>query len=268
MVGVTWSESVYLDAVSADGTTGFVTRLARHTDGGVAWLWLHAFLPGGEVVGFVRDDLPCDAGRTVDDGPGVVYALDADGVSCRFERCGPAGAPTGANVRVRFGGVSPATLDATFSPDGAAGSNLPGRTEVLGRVEATVSTASGSTDLRARGQFHEQHQDAPRFTVPFTYGTLRGERVGTVFLIGPARSGGFVHREGSLERATSVSIDPVGASRSLRLAMERGGELVVDLRRTHHYLLPINGRDRESSLVYAVTGDDELSGCVNDWQPA
>lgn len=265
---MTWSESVYLDAVTADGTTGFVTRLARHTDDGVAWLWLHAFLPDDDGVASVRDDLPCDAGRTVDDGRGVVYGLDTGDVSARFERRGPKDAPTGATVGVRIGGPSPVTLEATFTPSGATGSNLPGRTEVLGDVEATLTTARRAYELGARGQYHEQHQDAPRFTVPFTYGTLRGERLGLVFLIGAARSGGFVRRGDAIELATSVSIDPVGESRSLRFALESGDQLELELRRTHHYLVPIAGRDRESSLVHAVTGADELSGCVNDWQPA
>jgi hypothetical protein len=43
--------------------------------------------------------------------------------------------------------------------------------------------------------------------------------------------------------------------------------LRLELSRTHHYLLPINGHDRQSSLVVATSGAHALSGCVNDWSP-
>lgn len=88
---MSWSESVYLDAVSPDGRTGFVTRLARHVDGGRTWLWAHGFDVDGPTVAFVRDDLPCDGDRTVDDDASVVYSVEAEGVSARFERVGPSG---------------------------------------------------------------------------------------------------------------------------------------------------------------------------------
>lgn len=35
-------------------------------------------------------------------------------------------------------------------------------------------------NLEARGQFHEQIQTDPRFTQPFTYASLRGERPGCI----------------------------------------------------------------------------------------
>jgi hypothetical protein len=264
---MSWSESVYLDAVSADGTTGFVTRLARHVDDGTTWLWVHGFDAAGPTVAFVRDDLPCHGGPTVDDGTAVVYAVEADGVTARFERVGPKDAPTGATVHVRLVTPSLVTLEATFAPGGVAGSNLPGRTEALGLVDATLATPHGTRVLRARGQLHEQHQDTPRFTVPFTYGTVRGDDLGFVFLIGPLRSGGFVRRGASIERATSAVIDPVGDHRTLRLELEHGDTFSVELERTRHYVLPISGRDRESSFVHAIVAGTDLSGCVNDWRP-
>ena len=261
---MTWSESAYLDGVSADGRTGFVTRLARNPDDGTSWLWLHLFTPAGMQVAIVRDDLPCGPQRAADDGSSAVYAVDAPGVSARFERSGPKEAPTAAAVRVEVDGTS---LDARFTPTATAGSNLPGRTEVLGRVAATVTTPSSATVIEAGSQLHEQHQDAPRFTVPFTYGTLRGEHLGIVFLIGPVRSGGFVVRDDGIHHVTNVEIEPVGSMRALRLALEGGGAMDVEVQRTHHYLLGINGHDRESSLVRARAGSESLSGCVNDWQP-
>jgi hypothetical protein len=44
MVG-TYTESTLLDVVSDDGGAGFMMRIARHVDEGVAWLWLVTFGP-------------------------------------------------------------------------------------------------------------------------------------------------------------------------------------------------------------------------------
>ena len=256
-----WSESVYLDVVSADGKLAVVTRLARHVDEGVAWLWLHAF--GIADLAFVRDDLPCDAARTEDDDQGARYVIDGEDVRAAFVRSGPKDMPTGATVAVRVPG---AIFEASFTPTGAAGSNLPGRSEVLGVVDASITTAEGTARLAARGQFHEQHQDAPRFTVPFTYGTLRGDGLGMVALITPGRSGGFVSRHDEIVRATSAAISPAGPSRRLVLSLERGGELEVDVRSTYDYELPINGRPRRSAIVHGRVGSIDVSGCINDWR--
>lgn len=259
------TESVYLDVVSPDGRTGFVARLARHVDEGVGWLWLHVFTDGA-IFAFARDDLPLAGRPTVETGEGAVYELESDVGSAIFARAGDPTAPSGATVTVKLPSKG-VRLEATFTPTGHAGSNLPGRTEVLGRVDATVVTATGEHRMIGLGQFHEQHQTTPRFRVPFTYGTLRGERLGLVFLVGPRASTAFVRDDDGVAVATAVRIEPVGGERTLELDVGRKDPLRLQLTRTHHYLLPIGGHPRESSLVVASTGPETLSGCVNDWEP-
>ena len=73
MVG-TFTESTLLDVVSDDGGAGFMMRIARHVDEGVAWLWLVTFGPEG-VHGFVDDELPCNSMRTQDDGSQAQYEV-------------------------------------------------------------------------------------------------------------------------------------------------------------------------------------------------
>ena len=260
---MSFTESVYLDAVSADGRTGFVARLARHVDEGVAWLWLHAFLPEG-VFAFHRDDIAINGAATPDTDAGANYTLEADSMSASFARTGAKARPDGAVVTIRLPAVG-AALAATFHPAGPAGSNLPGRTEVLGRVSAEVTTPDGKYTIDALGQFHEQHQTTPRFTVPFTYGTLRGEDLGLVFLIAPRVAAAFVRSGEHVDVAREVRISSVGDDRTLDLELASGSKLQLELTRTHHYMLAINGHPRESSIVVASTGDRTLSGCVNDW---
>src|SRR4051812_7827966 len=171
-----YSESVYLDCVTPDGATGFVTRLALHPDEACSWLWLHVFLEG-QAYGFNRQDLPAAPPSA---GTGR-YALPD---RARFERTGERAtvevegpALDGASVAAGDG-PHRVRLEASFEATAAAGSNGPGRTERLGLVEASVTVDGTPHHISGRGQFHEQHQDAPRFTVPFTYCTLRGDEAG------------------------------------------------------------------------------------------
>lgn len=264
-----YSESVYLDCVSPDGTVGFVTRLAIHPDEGATWLWLHAFLPGRRAFGYNREDLPASAPSR---GDGV-YEVVAAPARARFART-TAGSEIAVEVPAHAGHTVPAVdgdhrlvLRAGFEPSGVTGSNLPGRTEQLGMVTASIQVDGETHELAARGQFHEQHQDGPRFTQPFTYGTLRGDGGGGVFLVGRLRSGGFFRAGDEVLRAESVALDSPGDNRAIRLSMEGGSELAGDLQRTWHYEVPIHGHLRTSSIVTGTLGGVAVSGCVNDWTP-
>lgn len=72
-IGPDWAESAYLDALTDDGQTGFVMRLARYPGHAVSWFWLHLFLPEG-VVGYNDNALPLI-------GPPEATPLDAADVT-------------------------------------------------------------------------------------------------------------------------------------------------------------------------------------------
>ena len=274
---MSWSESVYLDCVSPDGRSGFIARLARHTDEGRSWLWTHVFTDDASFS-YNRIDLPCGPAATEAGEDQAVYALEGDPAAW-FSREGSAAAPSAATVDVTCsahrGLTAPETegevtvhLAASFTPDGTSGSNLAGRTESLGAVKGEVEAGGRVFHFEGRGHFHEQHQDSPRFAVPFTYGTLRGEEGGMVFVIGPRASGGFLRAGGETVLIADVSVTPVGPERDLRFRLPGREERALRLTRTHHYLLPVVGHPRESSVVTANGPDlPALSGCVNDWSP-
>lgn len=264
---VAYSESVYLDCVAPDGRTAFVTRLALHPDVGGSWLWTHLFLPDGRAFAYNRQDLsPAPPGA-----PSGLYALP--GGEGRFERRKD-GAVVHIDIRAHGGVSAPEgdgghrlILDAQFAAVGGSGSNLPGRSERLGRVDAVAVVDGEELRLSGLGQFHEQHQDGPRFTVPFTYGSLRGDGVGAVFLVGPRRSGGFLVTGGTVRTAGRVGIEPPAHHRALRMTMD-DGVVAGEITRTWDYQVPINGRMRTSSVVTGVLDGRPVSGCVNDWEPA
>jgi hypothetical protein len=270
-----WSESVYLDAVSRDGNHGFVIRLGRYPSLRTAWVWAHVFTPDG-CVSFNDDSVSCTPVRVAVGDADVTYT-DADGMSS-FTRAGPRGAIVEgrASVRVdahpgavapRGRGPVPLTIDATFSPHGVlpGAGNLTGRTEEHGTVSVRASWPGGGLALEALGQWHEQHQDTPRFRVPFTYITVRGDDASLVAIVGPRASGGILRQRGEGMRATEVRISPPGGERTLECALEDGTVITGALGRTYTYAVPIDGRPRPGTLVTGSLDGASVSGCVNDW---
>ena len=195
--GHTRSEAVYLDAVSGDGEMAMVARLCRYPQRGVQWAWLHVFV-GARAYSFTDHRLACGAGFTDLDAADALYEASAAELQIRFERRGAVAAPSAATLfaQVRAHAqdgasfVVPAdgpgsvalSVKASFVPDAVPVSNRQGRHEMQGRVSAELIVAGQPSVLQARGHFHEQEQSDPRFTVPFTYATLRGEDFGLIFI--------------------------------------------------------------------------------------
>jgi hypothetical protein len=99
-------------------------------------------------------------------------------------------------------------LEAVFAPRQTAGSTLPGRSEVIGDVAGTVRLPRGNLEVAGFGHWHEQHQEQARFTVPFTYASLRGAAVSLVALTAGGASRGFVRRGDDVSAITAFTIDP------------------------------------------------------------
>jgi hypothetical protein len=270
-----WSESVYLDAVSPDGTLAFVARLGRYPTKQIAWVWAHVFTPNG-CVSYNHDQVLCDGHVVAVDDPDAAY--DAGDGSASFRREGPRGGIQSGAATVRVlahagstapnrPGTVPLELDATFRPHGVlpGAGNLPGRTEEHGTVRVRASWPGGELDLEALGQWHEQHQEAPRFTVPFTYITVRGVDTSLVAIIGAKNSGGILRRAGTGIRATAVRITPPGDARTIECDLEDGSTITGAVRSTYRYSVPIDGRPRPGTIVTGTRGGADVSGCVNDW---
>ena len=287
MVG-TFTESTLLDVVSDDGGAGFMMRIARHVDEGVAWLWLVTFGPEG-VHGFVDDELPCNSMRTQDDGSHARYEVSlprTHGSVGWIMRAGSASRIDGGKCELtvnghymsdvpRGPGAIEIALSASFSPlFEAAGSNLPGRTESIVRVEAVIEIGGKTFSVSGLGQFHEQLQDAPRFDTPFTYVSLRSAGAALVALRGP-RAGGGVHltrssgdsfmgfRMSAYDPAVPLAVrtfDCGGVDGHSPVATGSVTPIVT-------YSVPILGGRRPSAVVTGTLNGTHVSGFVNDWSP-
>lgn len=267
------SEAVYLDVVSSDGTEAVIVRLCRYPADGIAWLWAHVF-EQGRVCAFTQHDLRCDVRATPIDADRVRYPIEGDHGRAVFEREGPVAAPRLAKLHGDFemhdsrhaphgGGPILAEIDARFSPLGASVSNLPGRSESLGTVEAEVRLGTRAWRIRGGGQLHEQVQSMPRFEEPFVYGTLRGA-ASCVFVRGMRGARGFWIDSGRQVTIDRVELSPPGSARTIVLHCEDGLREGV-LRTTYDYTIPIDARRRPGTIVVGEVSGVAVSGCVNDY---
>jgi hypothetical protein len=268
------SEAAYLDVVTPDARRGATVRLCRHPQEGYAWLWGHVFLDG-RIYAFTQHDAPCDAAITPVDSHHVVYRSEGGWSRLTVERNGALNALRGVMANgvysmhdLRHAPLGPGPLtvsiEASFLPATTAVSNLAGRSEVLGDVHARIAIGQHAFELVGGGQYHEQVQTEPRFTTPFTYGTLRGERAGIVFIRGARGARGhWIERDASMP-IDRIELAPPGSTRAIRLyGNQRLREGV--LKTTYDYTIAIGDGVRFGTLVKGEIDGVALSGCVNDY---
>ena len=278
-----FSESVYLDLVTADGRSGFVARIGRFPDARVAWLWAHVFTPQSGMLAFVDDEAPDTDARAAVEGATARYAAAsgeavAGGASLEIVRTGPRLAPSeavlAARVPLRRAGptedaskLAVAELRASFRPRHPVFESLGGRSELLGITEAMLRLEGAEVPLRGFGHFHEQNQEQPRFTTPFVYATLRGVRFSCIAIRSRGADRGFAVREPGAPAVAlaNIGIGPPGATRRLRLELADGDVLLGRLEATYRYTNTLFGVVRQASIVRGEVGGEPVTGCVNDF---
>lgn len=270
-----WSESVYADCVSEDGQSGFIVRLCRYPEQNTAWLWAHAFFPG-KLLAYNDNYLPCPGGITRVEEADVTYSLSGD-PSVLFKRIGPRDQPSGGKVSgavmahpdpdaANGPGTVSLQIEAELHPRHPPWRPNKYRSEWLGDAEGKLVTGDSRVEIRGLGHWHEQHQKAPRWQVPFTYLTLRGPNLALILTAMKGDDQGFILRGSEISRVISIAIGPPGPRRSCQFTLEDGSRLSGEIMTTHQYTVPIYGRRRPGTLVTAEVGGERLSGCVNDWQ--
>jgi hypothetical protein len=264
-----------MQAVSPDAQYGFVGRLSRYPSLGQTWLWGHAFLPG-RVFAYTDDSLPCGPGVTDTTAPGTTY-VNAE-PHAEFRRAGAREAMTGATLSLRVpahedphapGGPGPVPLrvEATFRADRRTGGSLPGRMEVLGEVEWTLEVAGERLEMTTAGHWHEQHQEAQRFVVPFTYVSLRGRDLSFVAILARRGASGFAYRGDAIVSIESFEIEPRAPRRAFTIVLADGTLVAGHVDRVHDYSVPIYHHRRPGSQVAGLANGEPVAGTVNDWAP-
>jgi hypothetical protein len=157
------------------------------------------------------------------------------------------------------------TIEASFRAAADAVSNRAGRSEVLGVTTFTIDVGGNSHNFNGRGQFHEQIQSDPRFTLPFSYLTLRGPDLGLIAIRGPRGARGHLLRAEALTEIARIELTPPGSSRSVALHGADGSVTGGRLETTCDYSIPVFDGYRPGTLVAGEIGGVPVSGCVNDF---
>lgn len=166
-----WSESVYADCVSEGGLSSFIIRLGRYPEQDTSWLWAHCFL-SGKVYAFNDHYLPCPEGSTLVEDEDATYFLAGE-PSVLFERRGHRDRPAGAGVRCRVtvhqephapygNGSIPLSIEAGLQALHQPWRPNKYRGEWVGEIKGKIEIAGSVSEIHGLGQWHEQHQKAPR----------------------------------------------------------------------------------------------------------
>lgn len=278
-VDPTWAESAEMNAVSGDARTGFSVRLARYPGTGVAWLWFAVYTPDS-LFGHNDNALPLAGYQGITDFDSASVSFALPGVpGARFHRGGARTAVETVTVSAAVAGhrsphppLGPGTehlsVEAMFRPRHAPASARPRRLEVLGEVEARLTTPDGAIDLTCLGHWHEQYGARPHFARRFTYATLRGERLAFIATRTVSLDTGFAVRGEAVTEVSRFDIDPPGPERAFRLTLADGEVIEGRAERRHAFSVAIEGGRRPSTAVVAQTPYGVLTGLINDWQPA
>lgn len=272
-----WSESVALTYLSDDGGFGFDVRLCRYPDVDSVWVWL-AVHRGEQTWSYDDNYLPGTRGRQELESGAVHYATGEGAPTVRFERVGSfrslRSATLVADVLAHRGGEVPqgegdvsvhiaAELRPLHDVQRAAG----GRNEVFGELSAEVRVGSEETEVSGIGKWHEQHQEAPRWTVPFTYLAVAGGEASLLAVRSPARTYGFLRRGGQVRRVTGFEIDGPAADRAFHVELEDGRAASGSAHRLRSWSVPIYTDRRPATHVEVSLDGDRLLGSLNDYVP-
>ncbi len=273
-----YAESVALTGHSADGDVTFDVRIARFPSEGRGTLWFYVYIDGAQYA-LVENELSLpDAGRTDVSLAAASFAvagdaaarLDAEGrdaqqMSARLEARGRLHATAHPGVG---SGAVPVTLAATFQAQHAPIRVRPGRLEVMGRAEGTVTIAGQQRQFSVRGKWHEQTGTRPNFAPAFTYFFVQSEAGGMMAIKHAAGAWGYVLEGDEVTPVEAMRIDGYGGDqRAFMLALADGRQVHGSAEVLREVSVPIEGQRRPGATVVVSSDLGELVGVINDWDP-
>ncbi len=270
-----YSESVMVMSVSADGRSALTLRFCRFPVEGFTWVWCH-LLRDGQLYAFTSHDLPATSDRLAGAPTAEYRAPPIDAALTRTGR-GPqletvrlsAALPFHKSRNAPHGaGRSPGRFEGRFQPSRALAAPLmEGRDEVYGAFRAEGEIGGRRFVHEGPAKFHEQRQEAARFDTPFCYSWLAGEGMASTTLLVPPRGGGGWQRDGAEDSVTDMNIDPPGiGARRARWKLASGRAMPGRLEPLIRYEIPVYGQRWRGSFVRGEVDGRPVVGVVNDWR--
>lgn len=252
----TWS--AYVDVVNARGDRALIVRVSHDPSADRAEIWVHAFIDG-ELYAHMSAH-PCPplaSGLTGRSDTQVMLDLPNGHLSAQVKA-------QATQHTVFDAGTIPLQVAMSWAAEGHQGSNLRGRDERLVRVSAQVAVQGLRVEIAGWGHQHTQLQEQPRFAVPFTYLSLRGDDIGLVGLLTAGLQRGFGRLRSDALRAETLRLEAPADHRLLEMSTA-SAQLRGTLTRTYRYWIPMGGSWRDGSIVAGTLAGLPVSGVINDY---
>jgi hypothetical protein len=273
MPGDDYAESVAFTATSSDGSRSVSARLARLPARGTSTLWAHVFVDQrqytlAEEIEHSRPGVPTDFESEV-----VRFELAAEDIAL-FER----DRDFGGSLKLRghfhetphpplsFGDL-PITIEARFDPVHQALRPRPGRIEVFGRADVSLTYPGGSMEMSSHAKWHEQTGDRPSFAPRFTYLELQSDDLAVLAVAGERGAWGAAILGGAPVGLRSFRIDEPREARRFEIVLDDSTAIEGVATARWATSVPIEGKRRPGSIVVASTTAGPLVGTINDWDP-
>ena len=275
-----YAESVQLAGMTSDGAQEISMRVARFPRRGDTTLWATACL-GDRVYNAAIENLGLGdfKGRTrVEDRTARFEVAGTDQALLMREMTPKADGLLKGSAKVSIGahqtadpppgrGSHPLVIEASFESSHQPVKVRPGRSEVMGRISATVRTPSGVHKFRGFGKWHEQVGDRPRFASAFTYLGVMGDRIGLLAVWLKAGAFGYARLGDQVIAVKTVEIDPIAARRRFRIGLDNGRVIEGEAVTQRTISTPIEGHRRPSTTVIVKSDIGPMVGNLNDWDP-
>ena len=274
-----YAESVMILAMSDDAGFEVSLRLARFPDTGKATVWLHiATDQGAWSLADESFDLAVPGATLVDEDV-VEFAAHHAEQSAVFTAGGRHSGRLMGRVEATLlasatrhptlvPGNVPVRLDLAFEA-GSEGYRNNGRWEMTGTVSGTVTVGDHSAFTFADGKWHEQTGPRARFAPAFRYLNLQNRDAAILAIQYDNGFRGYALLPDGRHELTAVSIDPPQSQpRHFALTLDDGRIIEGETRVVQEWSVPIEGQRRPGAGVVAQTSIGQLTGSLNDWEPA
>lgn len=262
----TYSESIEAGLADPSGKNFLTVRLCQFPEAGVAWIWAAVYLDG-RFWKFEDNAVRWMGEPSV--RPGAEYAEYAASVGTTqvsYSRTGTSETPMNGSVIFSSSENGGIEIEIVFNPSAQFVGLIPGRTEAFGEAVAKVRMGGQDLTFAGPGKWHEQQQSEARFTVPFVYASLWGDKVYSTLLQTPLGSGGYFIHNDTVTVFSDAQFTPPADLRQAHLTGRDGDDTELQLEEVHHYFLTIYGKPWRGSFVKTNILGMPVCGYTNNWR--
>jgi hypothetical protein len=273
-----YAESVAMTGHAEDAATTFDVRVARFPAEDRGTLWLYAYVDGrqfalvDETVELVTPEitnvaLPDAAFEVFGRSSAKLRGIGRHTAAMQGQLTAQGLLHPLAHPEPGVGSI-PVEIAAELDADHRPINVRPGRVEVMGRVQGTITIAGAVHSIDLPGKWHEQTGIRQQFAPAFTYLFVQGDGIGIMATKHANGAWGYVYRENTTTPITEIDIESYGTiERKFSITLQDGGRIEGAATIVREVSVPIEGKRRPGSTIVVESDIGRLVGVLNDWDP-